>query len=79
MEKYNKYKKIIINKPLKLDCGVTISDYPLAYETYGNLNKSKDNAIMVFHALTGDQFASGKNPVTKKMVGGLMLLVQTKR
>ena len=66
MEKYNNIKKVIINKPLKLDCGVTISDYPLAYETYGNLNKSKDNAIMVFHALTGDQFASGKNPVTNK-------------
>ena len=66
MEKHNNIKKIIINKPLKLDCGVTISDYPLAYETYGNLNKSKDNAIMVFHALTGDQFASGKNPVTNK-------------
>ena len=66
MEKYNNIKKVIINKPLKLDCGVTISDYPLAYETYVNLNKSKDNAIMVFHALTGDQFASGKNPVTNK-------------
>ena len=66
MEKYNNIKKVIINKPLKLDCGVTISDYPLAFETYGNLNKSKDNAIMVFHALTGDQFASGKNPVTNK-------------
>ena len=40
MEKYNNIKKVIINKPLKLDCGVTISDYPLAFETYGNLNKS---------------------------------------
>ena len=66
MEKVNNIKKIIIKKPLKLDCGITISDYPLAFETYGNLNKSKDNAIMVFHALTGDQFASGENPITKK-------------
>tara|TARA_Y100000817_G_scaffold257890_1_gene211521 strand:- start:212 stop:1321 length:1110 start_codon:yes stop_codon:yes gene_type:complete len=59
-------KKIIIRKPLKLDCGEIISDYPLAYETYGELNEKRDNAILVFHALTGDQFASGINPITKK-------------
>ena len=66
MNEFNNIKKIIIKKPLKLDCGVTIADYPLAYETYGKLNQDKDNAIMVFHALTGDQFASGKNPITNK-------------
>ena len=43
-------KKLIIKKPLKLDCGQTISDYPLAYETYGELNDDKDNAILVCHA-----------------------------
>ena len=59
-------KKIIIEKPLKLDCGQTINNYPLAYETYGQLNEKKNNAILVFHALTGDQFVTGINPVTKK-------------
>ena len=59
-------KKIIIKKPLKLDCGKTINNFPLAYETYGSLNESKDNAILVFHALTGDQYVTGINPVTKK-------------
>ena len=59
-------KKIIVSKPLKLDCGKTINDFPLAYETYGTLNENKDNAILVFHALTGDQFVTGTNPVTKK-------------
>ena len=59
-------KKIIVKKPLKLDCGKTIDNYPLAYETYGNLNKKKDNAILVFHALSGDQFVSGNNPITNK-------------
>ena len=62
----DKIKKIIVKKPLKLDCGETIVEYPLAYETYGKLNEKKDNAILVFHALTGDQFASGTNPITKK-------------
>ncbi len=66
MNKIEKVKKIIINKPLKLDCGKTISNFPLAYETYGLLNEKKDNAILAFHALTGDQFASGINPVTNK-------------
>ena len=59
-------KKIIIKKPLKLDCGKTIVDYPLAYETYGKLNEKKDNAILAFHALTGDQFVTGTNPITNK-------------
>ena len=59
-------KKIIVKKPLKLDCGKTISDYPLAYETYGKLNEKKDNAILAFHALTGDQFVTGTNPITNK-------------
>ena len=59
-------KTLIVNKPLKLDCGKTIKDFPIAYETYGSLNSKKDNAILVFHALTGDQFVTGINPVTNK-------------
>jgi len=66
MNDLSKVKKIIVKKPLKLDCGQEISNFPLAYETYGRLNENKDNAILVFHALTGDQFASGINPITKK-------------
>jgi len=34
-------KKLIIDKPLKLDCGQTINNYSLAYETYGSLNEKK--------------------------------------
>ena len=66
MNDLSKVKNIIVKKTLKLDCGKEISNFPLAYETYGKLNKNKDNAILVFHALTGDQFASGINPVTNK-------------
>tara|TARA_A100001011_G_scaffold163880_1_gene172537 strand:+ start:173 stop:1312 length:1140 start_codon:yes stop_codon:yes gene_type:complete len=64
--KTEKIKKLIIKKPLRLDCGQTVKDFPLAYETYGKLNELKDNAILVFHALTGDQFVSGINPVTNQ-------------
>ena len=66
MSEKDKIKTLLVKKPLKLDCGQTINDFPLAYETYGKLNDKKDNAILVFHALTGDQFASGTNPITKK-------------
>ena len=59
-------KKIIVKKPLKLDCGKVINNFPLAYETYGTLNEKKDNAILAFHALTGDQFVTGINPITNK-------------
>ena len=71
-------KKIIVKKPLKLDCGKTIENYPLAYETYGTLNKKKDNAILVFHALSGDQFVSGTNSITNKSGWCLMPLVLIK-
>ena len=64
--KLENIKKLDVAKPLKLDCGKTIKDYPLAYETYGKLNDNKDNAILVFHALTGDQFVTGTNPITNK-------------
>ena len=66
MNKNVNIRKLLIDKPLKLDCGKIINNFPLAYETYGTLNEKKDNAILVFHALTGDQFVSGTNPITKK-------------
>jgi homoserine O-acetyltransferase len=59
-------KQINVTKPLKLDCGQTIKDFPIAYETYGQLNEKKNNAILVFHALTGDQFVTDNNPLTNK-------------
>lgn len=41
MNKNVNIKKIVIDKPLKLDCGQTINNYSLAYETYGSLNEKK--------------------------------------
>ena len=66
MNKIKDFKKLIVKKPLTLDCGRVINNFPIAYETYGKLNEKKDNAILIFHALTGDQFVTGKNPVTNK-------------
>ena len=66
MSDQNNIKKLIIKKPLTLDCGKIINNYPIAYETYGTLNKNRDNAILAFHALTGDQYVTGVNPITNK-------------
>ena len=44
---------------LQLDCGVTLSPVDVAYETYGELNDSRSNAILVCHAFTGDAHAAG--------------------
>ena len=59
-------KKLIINESVKLDCGKIIKNFPLAFETYGTLNKKKTNAVLAFHALTGDQFITNLNPITKR-------------
>jgi homoserine O-acetyltransferase len=51
-------------KPLLLDAGVSLSPLSVAYQTYGTLNKDKSNAVLICHALTGDQFVASANPVT---------------
>ena len=52
--------------PLRLDCGVELSDFAVAYQTYGRLNDARSNAILVCHALTGDQYVAEPHPVTGK-------------
>ena len=66
MNKIDSLKKYIVKDVLKLDCGKEISNFPIAYETYGKLNTEKNNGILIFHALTGDQFPCGTNPITNK-------------
>ncbi|HXY87747.1 MAG TPA: homoserine O-acetyltransferase [Candidatus Acidoferrales bacterium] len=46
---------------LELDCKRTLSPVTIAYETYGDLNSAKDNAILVQHALSGDAHATFTN------------------
>ncbi len=52
--------------PLQLDCGVSLGPFTMAYQTYGTLNAERSNAVLLCHALTGDQFVLGPHPVTGK-------------
>lgn len=47
------------DQPLALDCGETLDAYDLVYETYGALNPSRDNAVLVCHALSGTHHLAG--------------------
>ena len=62
----NLNKTFVLKDNLVLDCGAELNNCNIAYETFGKLNKSKTNAILICHALTGDQYCSGIHPVTKK-------------
>ena len=54
------------NANLKLASGSVLENFKLAFKTFGSLNKSKSNAILICHALTGDQYVSGHNPITER-------------
>jgi homoserine O-acetyltransferase len=58
--------KFGIEQPLKLDCGVDLAPFQIGYQTYGELNADRSNAILVCHALTGDQHVNNVHPVTGK-------------
>jgi len=54
------------DKALQLDSGAVLEHWQIAYQTYGTLNASRSNAVLVCHALTGDQYVASRNPVTGK-------------
>jgi homoserine O-acetyltransferase len=51
---------------LAMDCGAAFGPLTIAYQTYGALNRNRSNAILVCHALTGDQHVANVHPVTGK-------------
>ena len=54
------------DEPLLLDAGVALKPWQIAYQTYGRLNASRSNAVLVCHALTGDQHVANAHPLTGK-------------
>lgn len=55
-----------IDKSLEMDAGVALGPLSIAFQTYGTLNEDRSNAILVCHALTGDQHVANTHPLTGK-------------
>jgi homoserine O-acetyltransferase len=53
------YFTFAAEEPMPLDSGETLGPITLAYETYGQLNEARSNAILILHALSGDAHAAG--------------------
>lgn len=54
------------DRALTLDSGASLSPVSVGYELYGTLNADHSNAILICHALTGDQYAASTHPITGK-------------
>ena len=57
------------NEPLQLKSGQILPQYHLVYETYGELNADKSNAVMICHALSGHHHVAGKYSEDDKYPG----------
>jgi len=57
------------NEPLTLKSGQVLSQFNLIYETYGELNTDKSNAVLVCHALSGHHHVAGKHREDDKHPG----------
>ena len=65
-------KKIHISKPLELNSGKVLSAYDLMYETYGQLNDDKSNAVLVCHALSETIMLRVYIKAMKNLDGGII-------
>jgi homoserine O-acetyltransferase len=78
------HQHVVFEDGLALDCGAHLRRLVVAYRTYGALNAARSNAVLVCHALTGDQYVTEPHPITGKpgwwdLVVGPGLPVDTNR
>ena len=64
-----KTQYVTFDQELKLRSGATLGPITLAYETYGELNADKSNAILVLHALSGDAHVAGRHAASDTKPG----------
>lgn len=63
------FQDFTYKKPFQFESGGEIPEFTLRYEAYGKLNKAKDNAILICHALTGDHHCAGVNNINERKSG----------
>ena len=72
-QRFGLARRVTLPGPLRLDGGVLLSPVDIAYETYGTLNADASNAVLVCHALTGDQHVASAHPRTGKPVSLILI------
>jgi homoserine O-acetyltransferase len=60
------HSHVTFDEGLSLECGTVLRPHTIAFRTYGTLNADKSNAVLVCHALTGDQYVAENHPLTGK-------------
>ena len=78
------HQRALFEDGMLLECGVALPRMEIAYRTYGKLNAERSNAILICHALTGDQYVAETHPITGRggwweMVVGPGLSIDTDR
>jgi len=57
------------DRPIRLSCGRELADYDIVYETYGELNAERSNAVLICHALSGHHHAAGYHSPNDRKAG----------
>ncbi|TVV70235.1 homoserine O-acetyltransferase MetX [Sphingomonas solaris] len=65
-QRFGLARRVTLPRPLPLDGGGVLTPVEIGYETYGTLNADGSNAILITHALTGDQHVASVHPITGK-------------
>ena len=65
-QRFGLSRTVTLPGPLQLDGGGSLSPVDIAYETYGALDADRGNAVLICHALTGDQHVASDHPITGK-------------
>ncbi len=61
-----RHTHVTFDDGILLECGTALPTHTVAYRTYGTLNADRSNAVLVCHALTGDQYVAEDHPITGK-------------
>ncbi len=62
-------RTVAFDDPLPLSCGETLPSHTLVYETYGELNAARSNAVLICHALSGHHHAAGYHSADERKPG----------